>query len=413
MVDSINCLSWQDTFRQFREYVEKSFPLDSPSAAFYFKTSMDFEHFVDTCSLPPMEAMGNYYLEATGVQAFDRPDTAHYRQKARVLRIIWDIRNGSAPKHNYGRHNKIPCPEGFLNDLSLYRSFLESGSKSPFTIRTYCRSVKYFFVFLESQGCRAVADITPTLLLSFISSLDGRYSAHGRADLLYGARYFFSWYCAGHPDALGFSPLEYLSDIHSKKHERLSSFYTADEVRAVMNAVDRSTPWGKTLYLMMLLACVYGLRSSDIKSLRLDSVHWDSRTIAIMQHKTRQPVSLPLTDEVMYALLDYLKNIRPAADFPEIFITLRHPHRPYSMADGFSDKMAVYFQKAGIDTSGKHCGLHSLRHSLATCLSGDGVPVNEIASILGHTSAESTKTYIWDDIGHLRCAAREVPPYEK
>lgn len=413
MVDSINCLSWQETFDQFHKYVDRTFPPDGSSAVFYLKTARKFEQFLNTSSLSPDEAIKAYYLKATGKQAFCRPDTQFHRHKARVLQIIWDIRNGTVPKRNYGKHDKARCPSGFLDDLRLYRTFLESGGKSPFTVRTYCRNVMYFFVYLDGQGCRAVADITPDLLLSFISGLEGRYSAHGRTDMLYAARYFFAWYCAEHPGTMGFSPLKYLSGIRSRKHERLCSFYTADEVRAVMGAVDRGTPWGKTIYLMMLLACVYGLRSSDIKSLRLDSIHWASRTITLSQHKTQQAVSLPITDEVMYALLDYLKNTRPAADFPEVFITLRHPHMPYSMTDGFSDKMEVYFKKAGVNTSGKHRGLHSLRHSLATGMAEDGVPVNEIASVLGHSSAESTKTYIWDDIEHLRRAGREVPPYEK
>ena len=66
----------------------------------------------------------------------------------------------------------------------------------------------------------------------------------------------------------------FLAGIHSQKHERLPSFYTTDEVKRVLNAVDRSTPWGKTAYLMMLLACVYGLRSSDIKALIFSGINW-------------------------------------------------------------------------------------------------------------------------------------------
>ena len=110
--------------------------------------------------------------------------------------------------------------------------------------------------------------------------------------------------------------------IHSRKHERLPSFYTAEEVRRILNAVDRNTLWGKTVYLMMLLACVYGLRSSDIKTLALDDINWKSRTIAIIQYKTHRKVSLPLTDEILFALLDYIKNARPKADYPNVFIRL-------------------------------------------------------------------------------------------
>nr|WP_272868083.1 hypothetical protein [Ruminococcus albus] len=46
---------------------------------------------------------------------------------------------------------------------------------------------------------------------------------------------------------------------------------------------------------------------------------------------------------------------------------------------------------------------------MATNLLVSGTPINEIAVILGHTSAASTKTYVWSDIEHLRAAALEVP----
>ncbi len=127
MVDSINYLSWQETFSQFREYVDRTFPPDGSSAAFYLKTVRVLEQFFNTSSLPPDEAIKAYYLEATGKQAFCRPDTQSRRHKARVLQIIWDIRNGSVPKRNYGKHDKARCPDGFINDLRLYRSFLGSG----------------------------------------------------------------------------------------------------------------------------------------------------------------------------------------------------------------------------------------------------------------------------------------------
>jgi len=39
-----------------------------------------------------------------------------------------------------------------------------------------------------------------------------------------------------------------------------------------MSFVDRSTKQGKMLYLMMLLAGIYGLRSSDIRALELSSI---------------------------------------------------------------------------------------------------------------------------------------------
>ena len=70
-----------------------------------------------------------------------------------------------------------------------------------------------------------------------------------------------------------------------------------------------------------------------------------------------------------------------------------------------------HFKKSGVNICGKHHGLHSMRHSLATNLLGEDTAVNEIASILGHSSIKSTKPYIWSDIKHLKMCALEVDSY--
>ena len=91
-----------------------------------------------------------------------------------------------------------------------------------------------------------------------------------------------------------------------------------------------------------------------------------------------------------------------------MFIRHTRPYMPYSRKDNFGSKVSYYFKKAGVNTDGKHHGLHSMRHCLATNLLGENTTINEIASILGHSSAKSTKRYIWSDIKHLKLCALEV-----
>ena len=112
-------------------------------------------------------------------------------------------------------------------------------------------------------------------------------------------------------------------------------------------------------------------------------------------------------------MLDYIKNARPDTIDTHVFIRQRKPHETYSDDNHFSSKIAAYFKKAGINTVRKHAGLHSMRHSLATSLMGDGVPISEIALILGHASPQSTTRYVWTDFPQLRAAALEVIPYDK
>ena len=408
MIDSNRTATLGEAIHQFREYITQNHGSGSITAQAYIRTANDLERYASGKDLYPFpkSAIREYYGLIVGVPPFEAPPSKSKERCARAIRMIRDILHHEEPKRRYVSR-PLNCPASYQAILDRYETVMKDDQKSHGTIRTRSGRMKVFFVFLTERGCTALQDITPNLLADYVVSLNERYSSQGKASLLYTIRNFFSY--NEFFEMLTFDPLPLFSGIHSKKHERLPSFYTVEEVKRILNAVDRSTPWGKTVYLMMLLACVYGLRSSDIKALAFADINWSSRIITVTQFKTHKEVSLPITDEILFALLDYIKNARPRVDNPKVFIRLRKPHIPYSMNDHFGDKISPYFEAAGIDTKGKHHGLHSLRHSLATNLLEMGTPVNEIAVILGHTSAASTKTYVWSDIEHLRIAALEVP----
>lgn len=397
-----------DAIQHFREYIVQNHGEDSKTAQLYIRIADDFQRYASSKenALSPEQVIHEYYSMTVGVSPFEAPPSKSKERYARAIRMIQDFLYNEEPKRRYVNHT-FDCPIPYQATLSRYETLMKNDQKSFGTIRTRSGRMKVFFAFLAERKCVVLQDLTPELFADYISSLNNRYSSQGKASLLYTLRNFFSY--NEFSEMLMFEPLPFLSGIHSRKHERLPSFYTAEEVKRILNAVDRNSPWGKTVYLMMILASVYGLRSSDIKALRFDDINWKSRTISIIQFKTHKSVSLPITDEILFALLDYIKNVRPKVVNPHVFIRLRKPHIPYSMNDHFGDKLLPYFEIAGVDTKGKHHGLHSLRHSLATNLLKTGTPVNEIAVILGHTSVASTKTYVWSDIEHLRIAALEVP----
>lgn len=408
MIDSSYTEILYDAIQHFCEHIIQSHGDDSKTAQTYIRIADDFQRYVSgkKPATSPEQVIQEYYSMTVGVSPFEAPPSKSKERYARAIRMIQDFLHHEEPKRRYVNH-PFDCPTSYRAILSRYETLMKNDQKSYGTIRTRSGRMKVFFVFLAGRECVVLQNITPELFTDYVSSLNDRYSSQGKASLLYTIRNFFSY--DEFSEMLTFDPLPFLSGIHSRKHERLPSFYTAEEVKRILNAVNRSTPWGKTAYLMMILACVYGLRSSDIKALRFDDINWESRTITIIQFKTHKSVSLPITDEILFALLDYIKNARPRVDNPNVFIRLRKPYIPYSMNDHFGDKILPYFEIAGVDTKGKHHGLHSLRHSLATNLLKTGTPANEIAVILGHTSAASTKAYVWSDIEHLRIAALEVP----
>ena len=70
-------------------------------------------------------------------------------------------------------------------------------------------------------------------------------------------------------------------------------------------------PIGKRDYAMMVLAAQSGLRACDVVRLELGSINWRTREICLTQHKTGEPLSLPLEPESGNAIADYILNGRP------------------------------------------------------------------------------------------------------
>lgn len=356
------------------------------------------------------DVVSKYYVSVTGAVPYEYPGTTYLRKLARPILMIRDTLAGTDPARKYCYGTTV-IPDKFKNDITIYENWLASMSCSKNTIYTRIGRMKPFLQFLTKSGCETLETFTTDILIEFIVDLGTRYSSAGKSNILYTLRNYFS--CPSIMEQMHFDPLLFLTNMHTNKHERLESCYTPEEIRRVLGSVDRSSRQGKMLYLMMLFACVYGLRISDIRTLKISNIDWRKRFIRLNQHKTKRYLELPLTQDVCFALLDYIKNARPLTEDANLFIKQRSPHTPYSEHDHFSAKIRAYFQKAGVNTNRKHAGLHSMRHSLASSMMCDGVPLNEIATVLGHTSPQATTRYVWSDFTHLKAAALEVIPYDK
>ena len=121
--------------------------------------------------------------------------------------------------------------------------------------------------------------------------------------------------------------------VQARKQTRIPSVWTADELKKLIAAIDRGNPKGKRDYAIILLACCLGMRCTDIKNLKMENFRWEEKKLIFIQSKTRQPLSLPLTPEVGWAVIDYLKYGRPKIDSPYIFVKHMAPFGPFSEGD--------------------------------------------------------------------------------
>jgi integrase/recombinase XerD len=179
-------------------------------------------------------------------------------------------------------------------------------------------------------------------------------------------------------------------------------------VQRLLRSINRRTGTGERDYAILHLMAHYGLRPSEIVSLRLDSIDWRDNLLRVEQRKTRSDLVLPLAAMTVTTLRQYLERGRgyDAAKYAELFLRNHCPYRPLK-ATAISEMFAQRAQASGLGQ--RVYSAYSLRHAFAMRLLRRGVGVKAIGDVLGHSDLESTCVYLRLDIQALRDVALPVP----
>ena len=194
------------------------------------------------------------------------------------------------------------------------------------------------------------------------------------------------------------------------RHESEPHLWTAGEIRRLLAVIDRQSATGKRDYAMILMTARLGLRISDLRQLELGDLDWRAKTLTIVQHKTGRPLSLPLLDDVGWAVIDYVRHGRPETACAKVFIKHRYPFGAFGCSSSVACRLSRHAARARIGfPPGQACGMHSLRGTLAVAMIGNGAPMPVIPAVLGHASSDTTQAYyLRFDVERLRCCALDV-----
>lgn len=190
---------------------------------------------------------------------------------------------------------------------------------------------------------------------------------------------------------------------------KLPRCLSAEEVEQLIAACNGTDPGRLRDRAILLMLARLGLRSGDVARLRLTDIDWNSGTLQVTG-KGRYQVRLPLPQDVGDALLRYLE-CRPdniATDY--VFIRSIAPHRPFASGDGVSSVVKHALKRANIDAPAK--GAHLLRHTAATEMLRNGVPLDQAGLVLRHRSIDMTAYYAKADVGLLKQIAQPWPEVE-
>ena len=283
-------------------------------------------------------------------------------------------------------HRRAPFGEvvpGFFEYLATERGL------RPVSILAYRISLDRFEDYLVRIGVTELSVVSPTLLAAFVAERRATGLAKTTVRQTCGALRVFLRYAHREgvlardlSDTVQWPQVYRLSDV-----PRSISWA---EVERVLAGVDRRTDCGKRDYAILLLLVSYGLRGREIAALTLDDIDWKRERLAIPERKAGHSTAFPLSAVVGAALVDYLRNARPATSDRHVFFRTMAPVQPIEAA-AVCSRARHYLLKAGVEVP--RPGSHTLRHTCVQRLVDADFSLKTIGDFVGHRSPASTQIY--------------------
>jgi len=295
---------------------------------------------------------------------------------------------------NYQPRAKEPFQDQAPHFFDYLRN--ERGLRET-SISHYRFDLRAFEKYLQNIGLHEMQALSPVVLSSFVIDSKNGLSKTGLKNRCGELRVFLRYLYRERV-----VPRDLSSNVESPRVYRLSSIprsITWDEVRRMLEAVDRRTPVGRRDYAILLMLVTYGLRGREIAALTLDDIDWRRERLRVPERKAGHSTAYPLSPIVGEAILDYLQHGRPQTSDHHIFLRVIPPRESMTFS-GVSGRASHYLHKAGIPVS--RPGSHTLRHTCVQRLVDASFSLKAIGDYVGHESAASTQIYAKIAVGALQ-----------
>jgi integrase/recombinase XerD len=286
-----------------------------------------------------------------------------------------------------GRPHRPPHP--FLDVAPGFFPYLsEERGLRPSSLKLYGHHLRQFAAYLEEIGMHDLRHLSPPVLSGFVIDLSRRVvwsSVRNACGILHVfLRYLYRERIL---------PKDLSPAVESPQTYRLAKIprsVTWEEVRRLLEAIDRRTPAGRRDYAIVLLLVTYGLRAREVAALTLDDLDWRQERLRIPERKAGHSTAYPLSPVGGQAIVDYLQNGRPQTADRHVFFRAVAPQHPITEA-AVSSRASHYLHKIGVSVP--RAGSHTLRHTCVQRLVDAEFDLKVIGDYVGHGSAASTEIY--------------------
>jgi integrase/recombinase XerC len=284
--------------------------------------------------------------------------------------------------------------------LAEYREHLERAGKSANTVKAYVHDVGDFAAWFEQTTGEGFAPkiVDPREVTEYRGWLQRkRYAPATVNRRLIALRRFFDW--ARKQGRAPSSPFELLEGVRVKEQKDTAPrWLTRNEQLALLRAARRGS--ARDLAIVQTLLGT-GLRISELAALELSDLEIRERSgrVQVRAGKGRKARSIPLSNRVRKELSAYLEK-RESDEESSLFLGQRGPLTEW----GIREVVKKYAYRAELED----VTAHTLRHTFAKDLVDAGTSLDQVATLLGHESLDTTRVYTQPSERDLEKAVRRA-----
>lgn len=291
----------------------------------------------------------------------------------------------------------------YLDYLKYQRNY------SPLTIESYQREIQLFIDYLIQEGIEDFNDVKYNFLRGYLMQLyNQKLSAPTINRKLTTLRSFYRF----------LQKEEYVNDnpfllIESlKMPQKNPDFLYVDEMIDLLDSIETNTPLGRRNKAMLELMYASGLRCSEVVSLTLKQIDFQSQ-ILLIHGKGNKDRYVPFHDFACEWLKTYILEDRP------VLMSVQNQEHDFVFVNKNGGKMTNRGVENVVDRitqkydATKKIHPHTFRHSFATHLLERGVDLRTVQELLGHENLSTTQIYTHVTNQYLKEVYDESHPRNK
>ena len=221
------------------------------------------------------------------------PTSSRRAQLARrPLILLMECLDGGMPEVGQATTPLVDrCPSRFRAARDEYLAACRRRGNAEASVVTKQRAAELFLAYLDEVGRETLDQAEARDLAGFWARRQRRgYAPKTTGSLRSGLADFLRHLHQGgqiREDLAGRLPPQ----RYPRRGQAAPYPWTAEDVRLVLDQIDRQSAIGKRDYAMVLLTARLGLRVGDLRRLELGWFDWRAKTLALTQHKTGLPLS--------------------------------------------------------------------------------------------------------------------------